>query len=82
VTRPAGDRVHDCPGACSRKVARHKLACPSCWRRVPAPLQRRLNETYRAHRAAPLDDHRARQHRLSIVAVLAWYRDNPPAGRP
>jgi len=74
------DTTHDCPGVCGRRVARHQLACPACWKRLPLDLRQRLDEAYRATRRSPTSA-RVKEHRKALAAALTWYRDNPP-GRP
>lgn len=40
--------THECPGVgCQRQVPRHLFACPGCWSRLPAVLQRRITSSYR-----------------------------------
>lgn len=70
--------LHGCPGDCGRRVPRHQLACPGCWRRLPQPLRQALDETYRAQRRTPTTA-RVSEHRKALAAALGWYRDNPPA---
>ena len=51
--------THTCPGkGCQIQVPRHQLACRSCWFKVPAPLRRAINETYRNRSKNP-DAHSA-----------------------
>lgn len=81
MTRPTQPALHDCPGHCGRRVARHQLACQGCWRRLPQPMRQRLDEAYRAQRRTPTSA-RVSEHRKALAAALDWYRDNPPARRP
>lgn len=66
--------THGCPGDCGAQVPRHRLACPPCWYRLPAPLRDEVNAAYRARRSDP------RRHSLALRAALGWYRANPTGG--
>lgn len=47
--RPSRDTTHECPHkACSRRVARHQLACPRHWAHVDAHTKRRVYAAYRS----------------------------------
>ncbi|MDP2008205.1 MAG: hypothetical protein Q8K45_21245 [Rubrivivax sp.] len=54
---------------CLARRGAQKLLCLSCWRRVPAPLQRDVNRTWRAFNAA------VGKARLPALALYRVARD-------
>lgn len=42
--------THMCPTGCGRKAGEGKLMCYSCWKEVPADIQREVWRTFRAWR--------------------------------
>lgn len=62
---------HTCPGGCGAHVPRHRLACRSCWSRLPQALQRAIWQHHESgDRAA---------HAGAVSAAVDWYRANPRA---
>lgn len=68
-------RRHECPGRCGRTVPLHQLACRSCWRVLPEPLQAEVSATYAARRRAPEDTAAALAWQQALVRAVAWYRE-------
>ncbi len=72
MTKPIGrDDTHGCPGGCGARVPHHRLACPSCWYRLPLALRDEVNSAWRARGRDP------RRHQLALREATAWYRANP-----
>lgn len=59
---------HQCPGHCSNTIPLHLLACKTCWRRLPADLQRAVTRAY--HRRL----HDPQGYRRAVTAAVRWYR--------
>lgn len=55
---------HDCPGCHRTGVPYERLACPTCWYRLPAELARAVTSTWGRDPAAHAD---------AVVAAVAWY---------
>lgn len=69
---------HGCPGDCGVTVARHRLACPACWRLLPMPLRQRVALTNGQRRLDPDNPEKVSAHRQALAAAIAWYRDRGP----
>jgi len=61
------DRTHACPGKCGAQVARHRLACPADWARLPYDLQRAVTANYRRNPSA---------HFAAVRDAIEWYTAN------
>lgn len=61
--------THACPGKCGRQVSNSMFACPRCWDRLPAELQKLITDNYRRNPAA---------HLAAMAAACDWYRGNRP----
>lgn len=59
--------THACPGGCGAQVPRARLACKSCWYRLPAAYRAEIRAAYGRD---------ARAHRDAVTAALAWYREH------
>lgn len=58
---------HRCPGGCGRDVRREHFACPTCWRRLPFDLARRI----RAHYGRD-----AVEHSRAMGDARYWFRSH------
>lgn len=58
---------HRCPGGCGRYVGHRFLACPACWRRLPADLKRPCVGNKMGSDA----------HGGAVADAFRWYIDHP-----
>lgn len=59
---------HECPGGCGARVIGQRLACSSCWFRLPREVRIRVNENYRRS---------AERHAIVVHEAYTWYHNNP-----
>lgn len=61
--------THTCPGGCGRDgIAQNRLACATCWYRLPRDIQNKIWRSYGRNQA---------RHLAAKAEAYRWYRQNP-----